>query len=226
MLCFHYITWTQNDSEPLRPHFTRLHNPEWPFQWCQTSGGITGQTQLNALTPIQPINRQCIKYDGWTQFLHGRQRLLQYEPWVNSVIYTRAGRDTIMAGVSFSCCFIALGEEGQTIFSCNLFFLFLRLDGFVRCIYMHFMILWCLFNCHHVNMLCLILFGSNLTIKWYLLLHLVLWRPKRTCTFDSLGHESPHEVGTVFTPVWPPKRMNLEHRTQRVSVIYTHSLVK
>ena len=100
----------------------------------------------------------------------------------------------------------------------------------VRCTNMQFMIV-CLLNCHHV---CLAMarwdegefLGQTRAIKWCLLVQIMLGKPKRTCTFDSLGHESPHEVGTEFTPVWPPKRMDLEHRTQPVSVIYAHSLVK
>lgn len=32
----------------------------------------------------------------------------------------------------------------------------------------------------------------------------------RTCAFDSLSHQPPHKPGTVFTPVRPPKVMNLQ----------------
>lgn len=37
-----------------------------------------------------------------------------------------------------------------------------------------------------------------------------------TCTFHSLSNEAPHEVGTVFTPVWPSERMDLEKEWSKV----------
>lgn len=37
-----------------------------------------------------------------------------------------------------------------------------------------------------------------------------------TCTFHSLSNEAPHEVGTVFTPVWPSERMDLEKEWGKV----------
>lgn len=33
----------------------------------------------------------------------------------------------------------------------------------------------------------------------------------RTCTLDPLGHQSPHETGTVLAPVRPPEGVNLQH---------------
>lgn len=37
-----------------------------------------------------------------------------------------------------------------------------------------------------------------------------------TCTFHSLSNEAPHEVGTVFTPVWPSERMDLKKEWGKV----------
>ena len=33
-----------------------------------------------------------------------------------------------------------------------------------------------------------------------------------TCTFHSLSNETPHKVGTVFTPVWPSECMHLKKK--------------
>ncbi len=36
-----------------------------------------------------------------------------------------------------------------------------------------------------------------------------------TCTLDSLSDETPHEVGTVLTPVGASECMNLSEKRQR-----------
>lgn len=38
-----------------------------------------------------------------------------------------------------------------------------------------------------------------------------------TCTFHSLSNEPPHEVGTVFTPVWPSECMDLKKSSDKVA---------
>lgn len=42
-----------------------------------------------------------------------------------------------------------------------------------------------------------------------------------TCTFDSLSDQTPHEVGTVFTPVRTSERVNLQGRKSSNSCFYT-----
>lgn len=42
----------------------------------------------------------------------------------------------------------------------------------------------------------------------------VLIPMRHTCTFDPLSHQSPHESGTVFTPVRPSEGMDLKQEEQ------------
>lgn len=52
-----------------------------------------------------------------------------------------------------------------------------------------------------------------------------------TCTFDSLSNETPHEVGTVLTPVRTSECMNLVKETlkkelMRLNGIFTTIIIK
>lgn len=40
-----------------------------------------------------------------------------------------------------------------------------------------------------------------------------------TCTLEPLGHQSPHEAGAVFTPVRPPKGVDLGGERERERLI-------
>lgn len=44
-------------------------------------------------------------------------------------------------------------------------------------------------------------------------------RTRCTCAFDPLSHQSPHEAGTVFTPVRPPKGMDLQQRGRQWQIL-------
>lgn len=53
--------------------------------------------------------------------------------------------------------------------------------------------------------------------NWAVYIRCNCWwnKTRRTCTFDPLGHESPHKAGTVFTPVWSSKSVDLQQRRRQ-----------